>query len=77
MRGSLNNVLARFIEVLDIYEQEFFIKITGDGPLVMPEILDSMIEVFEKSVLDYLSNTLEPGFPDGLNIDKVKTSALR
>ena len=36
-----------------------------------------MIEVFEKSVLDYLSNTLEPSFPDGLNIDKVKTSALR
>jgi hypothetical protein len=36
-----------------------------------------MIEVFEKSVLDYLSNTLEPGFPDGLNIEKVKTSALR
>jgi spore coat polysaccharide biosynthesis protein SpsF (cytidylyltransferase family) len=77
VRGSLNNVFDRFIDVLNIYEPDFFIRITGDCPLVMPEILDSMIEVFEKSDLDYLSNALEPSFPDGLDVEIVKTSALR
>jgi spore coat polysaccharide biosynthesis protein SpsF (cytidylyltransferase family) len=77
VRGSLNDVLSRFVEALDIYQPDYFIRITGDCPLVMPEILDSMIEVFEKADIDYLSNALEPSFPDGLDIEIVKSSALR
>jgi spore coat polysaccharide biosynthesis protein SpsF (cytidylyltransferase family) len=77
VRGSLNDVLARFIKVLDVYNPDYFIRITGDCPLIMPEILDSMIEVFEGTELDYLSNALEPSFPDGLDVEIVKSSTLR
>jgi len=77
VRGSLEDVLSRFLQVLDIYEPSYFIRITGDCPLVMPDLLDSMVEEFEKSDFDYLSNVLEPSYPDGLDIEIVRTSALR
>lgn len=77
VRGPLNDVLKRFLMVLDIYNPPYFVRITGDCPLVMTDLLDSMISEFESSSLDYLSNALNPSFPDGLDIEIVKTSALR
>ena len=77
VRGPLDDVFSRFIKVLDIYRPEYFIRITADCPLVMPDIIDSMVEEFEKSQPDYLSNALEPSFPDGLDVEIVKSSALR
>ena len=77
IRGPLNDVLKRFLMVLDIYNPPYFVRITGDCPLVMPDLLDSMIREFESSSLDYLSNALNPSFPDGLDVEIVKTSALR
>ena len=77
VRGSLNDVLSRYIKVIDMFEPTYFIRITGDCPLVMPELIDSMILEFEKLEIDYLSNALEPTFPDGLDVEIVKTSALR
>jgi spore coat polysaccharide biosynthesis protein SpsF len=77
VRGPLNDVLSRFLMVLDIYDPPYFVRITGDCPLVMPDLLDSMISKYESSSLDYLSNALDPSFPDGLDVEIVKTSALR
>ncbi|MEI7615000.1 MAG: flagellin modification protein FlmC, partial [Betaproteobacteria bacterium] len=35
-RGSLENVLSRFIEVAAMYPHDALIRLTGDCPLVMP-----------------------------------------
>lgn len=77
IRGPLEDVLARFLAVLDAFEPRYIIRITGDCPLVMPDLLDSMIQEFERSDIDYLSNVLEPSYPDGLDIEIINTSALR
>ena len=77
VRGPINDVLMRFLMVLDVYNPPYFVRITGDCPLVMPDLIDSMISEFESASLDYLSNALNPSFPDGLDIEIVKTSALR
>ena len=42
----------------------------------MPNLIDEMVSKFDNSDLDYLSNALEPTFPDGLDIEIVKRSAL-
>lgn len=76
-RGSLDNVLERFLQALDRFrEYENIVRLTGDCPLVMPSLIDEMITTFDNSNLDYLSNALEPTFPDGLDIEIVKRSAL-
>jgi len=40
-------------------------------------LIDEMIEVFEARDIDYLSNTIQETFPDGLDIEIFKTSALK
>lgn len=76
-RGPIDNVLERFFQALDRFrEYENIVRLTGDCPLVMPNLIDEMITKFDNSNLDYLSNALEPTFPDGLDIEIVKRSAL-
>ena len=76
-RGSLNNVLSRFIGVADTYLSDALIRLTGDCPLVMPKLIDEMVEKFYELDVDYLSNTLDPTFPDGLDVEVLKPTALK
>jgi spore coat polysaccharide biosynthesis protein SpsF len=69
VRGALDNVLQRFKKVIDSHPQDNFIRLTGDCPLVMPQLIDEMIEEFRNHNFDYLSNSLIPTFPDGLDIE--------
>jgi glutamate-1-semialdehyde aminotransferase/spore coat polysaccharide biosynthesis protein SpsF (cytidylyltransferase family) len=75
-RGSLEDVLSRFVEAARLAEAEAIVRITGDCPLVDVDVLDAMIERFEKGELDYLSNVSPPTFPDGLDIEIVTAAAL-
>lgn len=75
-RGSLDDVLSRFIVIAKQNNPSTIIRLTGDCPLVMPQLLDEMIKKFNNSDIDYLSNALEPTFPDGLDIEIMRASAL-
>ncbi len=72
-RGSAQNVFSRFVEILKIQQPDYFLRLTADCPIVMPEIIDSMIEKFEVGGLDYLSNTIPPTFPDGLDVEIISS----
>lgn len=75
--GPLENVLQRFIEVLDRNPHEVIVRLTGDCPLFMPALCDQMISEFLKSNFDYYSNTITPSFPDGLDIEIFRADVLR
>ena len=77
VRGSLNNVKERFDNVITQFPTESFIRLTGDCPLVMPSLIDDLVDAFHEADVDYLSNTIEPTFPDGLDVEVVKTEAFR
>jgi spore coat polysaccharide biosynthesis protein SpsF len=76
VRGPLDDVLARFILVLDAFPAEVVVRLTADCPLASPVIIDEVIDAFAQSDADYVSNTLEPTFPDGLDVEVVRSSAL-
>jgi spore coat polysaccharide biosynthesis protein SpsF len=76
-RGPIDDVFNRFIGVLNNYDAENFIRLTADCPMIMPQLLDSMIDFYRGGDFDYVSNTINPSFPDGLDIEIVKTSAFR
>ena len=42
-RGSLNNVLQRFLETLSIYDFKYYVRVTGDCPLICPQFIDNQI----------------------------------
>lgn len=43
-RGSLANVLSRYLAVLEQYDHPYFVRITGDCPLIHPPFIDRQIE---------------------------------
>lgn len=75
-RGSLDDVLSRFLEIQREMYSTAIIRLTGDCPLVMPELIDAMVAKFYETDVDYLSNTLKPTYPDGLDVEVIKPSAL-
>ena len=76
VRGSLDDVLARYIKVENNYNPDSIIRLTGDCPLVMPELIDSMLKQFYEANVQYLSNTLQLTYPDGLDIEIIKAGTL-
>jgi spore coat polysaccharide biosynthesis protein SpsF len=77
VRGPLDDVLARFIEALDEFPAETVVRLTADCPLISPVVIDLVVNEFHASGADYLSNTLNPTYPDGLDVEVVKASVLR
>ncbi len=76
VRGSLNNVKERFDHVITQFPSDSFVRLTGDCPLVMPDLIDELVDAFHLANVDYLSNTIKPTYPDGLDIEVVKSEAF-
>jgi glutamate-1-semialdehyde 2,1-aminomutase len=75
-RGSENNVLDRFYKAAKKFEADIVIRITADCPLIDPYLIDKVIEDFNVKNEDYISNALNPSFPDGLDCEVFSFQAL-
>ena len=76
-RGPIDDVYERFMQVLErLADSKTIVRLTADCPFTMPELIDEMVNKFDSSGIDYLSNALAPTFPDGLDIEIVGRSAL-
>jgi spore coat polysaccharide biosynthesis protein SpsF len=47
-RGSLTNVLNRFLVVLNTMDHTLFVRITGDCPLIEPKFIDEQIRALDQ-----------------------------
>lgn len=75
-RGSVSNVLDRFYQAALPYKPEWIVRLTSDCPLIDPQVIDMIIRTAIETDMDYCSNTLEPTFPDGMDVEVFKFSAL-
>jgi glutamate-1-semialdehyde 2,1-aminomutase len=75
--GSENDVLRRYVDAAEGAEADIVIRITGDCPLIDPDLVDEFIEKFLNSDVDYLSDEDPPTFPDGLDTEVFSIEALR
>ena len=55
-RGSLDDVLDRYYQTALKYNSSTIVRITGDCPLIDPSLIDKLMDKFDVSELDYLSN---------------------
>ena len=76
-QGSENDVLERYLHAAEKNGADVVVRITGDCPLVDPELVDDCIRQYKASNIDYLSNILPPTYPDGLDIEVVSLKALQ
>lgn len=75
-RGSLDNVLDRFIKYIDTASSDVYLRITGDCPLIDPEIIDKTVQFHIEGGWDYTSNTLNRTFPRGLDVEVFNQQVL-
>lgn len=76
-RGSEMDVLDRFYNCALLNSADIVVRLTADDPLKDPEIIDRAIGILINDInLDYVSNTLSPTFPEGLDVEVFKVSAL-
>ena len=74
-RGSLDDVLERFYKAWQVYPSQHIVRLTGDCPLIEPEVIDKVITQHLEKKCDYSSNVEPASFPDGLDTE-VFTSEL-
>ncbi len=75
-RGEDEDVLSRYFEAAKNYNTEIVVRITGDCPIIDVNLMDNIIKEFLNNKLDYLSNTIDPTFPDGLDIEVFTFNSL-
>jgi len=75
-RGSLDDVLDRFYKAALVFHPEHIVRLTGDCPVIDPDIIDEVIDFYLNGEYDYVSNAIEPTFPDGLDTEILRFSAL-
>ena len=77
-RGNLQNVFRRFSDFLaqNSKDYRFFVRLTADCPFTCSDLIDEAIKIAAEGDYDYVSNTLLPTFPDGMDIEVVKISSF-
>ncbi len=76
-QGSERNVLDRYYQAALQYNPDAVVRITGDCPLIDPNIVDAAVRMYEENDVDYVSNTNPPTYPDGLDVEVFSFSALK
>jgi len=66
-RGSLDDVLDRFHAAALRHGADRVVRLTGDCPLADAGLIDAVVEHLERGGYDFVSNAIEPTFPDGLD----------
>lgn len=75
-RGDLADVLARYKHAADHFKATEVVRLTGDCPLVDPEIVDEVLRARAGANADYASNIDPPTFPDGFDVECFSKHAL-
>jgi spore coat polysaccharide biosynthesis protein SpsF len=75
-RGDEHDVLDRYYQAACRYELSVVVRLTADCPLLDPAVIDHVVGEYFAGEFDYVSNTIVPTYPDGLDVEVVRRSAL-
>ena len=76
-RGSESDVLKRYYLTAKKFKADVVVRITADCPLVDPNIVDDVINLYFKKKANYASNIDPPTYPDGLDVEVFSFNQLR
>ena len=75
-RGDENDVLGRFWGAAKAVNAEIVVRLTADCPMIDPDVIDEVVSKFLSADYDYVSNTIERTYPDGLDVEVMSIDAL-
>ena len=76
VRGSQDDVLARFILTLNNFKSDAFFRVCGDSPLLPPFLFDKAANIFNKYESDLVTNVFPRTFPIGMSVELIKTKTF-
>lgn len=76
-RGSEQDVMARVIGAADFANAEVVVEITGDCPVIDPDLVEQTIRMFFHHDVEYVSNSLVRSYPDGMDTQVFSLKALK
>lgn len=76
-RGSEDDVLARVIGAGESDQADILVEITGDCPLIDPDLVEQTIRMFLAHKVDYASNALIRSYPDGMDTQVMWLKTLK
>ena len=75
--GSEKDVLDRYFQAAKKFKAKTIVRICGDCPLIDPKVVDKIVNFYQKNDFDYVSNTIKPTYPDGLDVEVFNFDTLR
>jgi|TARA_B110000259_G_scaffold112874_1_gene128774 spore coat polysaccharide biosynthesis protein SpsF len=76
-RGSESDVLSRVVGAAESVGATIIVEITGDCPIIDPEIVEQAIRIFHCNNLDYVSNAKVLSWPVGMDVQVFSLSTLK
>lgn len=76
VRGSYDDVLDRFLQVVEDCDAPAIVRLTADNPMVDPAVIRATALGFEGGDLDLLSSSHPPSLPIGIGVEAVASAAL-
>lgn len=77
-RGELENVVLRFVRLAMKIKCKYFMRISGDSPLIDNKIIDYAIKIHKKNKnFDIITNVFPRTFPKGQSVEIIKVQILK
>tara|TARA_B100000900_G_C20576516_1_gene715572 strand:- start:18 stop:662 length:645 start_codon:yes stop_codon:yes gene_type:complete len=77
-RGNLENVALRLYETAKANKAKYFVRISGDSPMIDPKLIDKAIKISKKTKgHDIITNVFPRTFPKGQSVEVIKTFTLK
>lgn len=75
-RGSTLDVMGRVIGAAKSVNADVVVEITGDCPIIDPELVELSIQTFLSNSVDYVSNAHIRSYPDGMDVQVFRLETL-
>ena len=79
-RGSLYDVLDRYVQAARAFDADAIVRITADCPVIDPQLIDLCVDEFRKAGADFAATRLPPPwprtYPIGEDVEVVRRAAL-
>ena len=76
-RGDSKNVLERHYRCAEKFSLSKIIRMPSDKPLLDPEVVDEIVEIFNSNSFDYVTNFLPSTFPGGTEVEVLSFDSLK
>ncbi len=75
--GSEEDVMHRVIDAAASVKADVVVEVTGDCPIIDPEIVEQTIRMFNAHKVDYVSNAVIRSYPDGMDTQVFRLETLK